>query len=250
MASRIVVRRIVVGIYCALAPVAVQAQVQGGDGFLFGTPSATLTVRAGVARPSAGGDVFSFVREELTLGRGDFAGGLLGADLAFLVRPRVAVQMGIGYSGRRTASVYRDWVDNDDREIEQTSSFHRIPLSIGLRYYLADRGRALGELAWVPAQTVPYIGAGGGITWSQFRQSGDFVDYQTLDVFPTTLESSAWAPTLYGVVGVERSLSARTALTAEARYDYGWARVSSDFVGFNGIDLSGVAVTVGLTVRF
>ncbi|MBM3907045.1 MAG: hypothetical protein FJ363_03090 [Gemmatimonadetes bacterium] len=250
MDSRIVVRLVAVGISCALAPVVAHGQVPGGDGFLFGTPNASLTVRAGMARPSGGGDVFSFVRDELTFGPGDLAGGSMAADLAFLVRPRVAVQLGIGYSGQSTASVYRDWVDNDDQEIEQTSSFHRLPLTIGVRYYLADRGRTLGRLAWVPAKTVPYVGAGGGITWSQFRQSGDFVDYQTLDVFGSTLESSAWAPTLYGVAGVERSLSARLALTGEARYDYGRARVGSDYVGFNGIDLSGLAVTVGLTVRF
>jgi len=96
----------------------------------------------------------------------------------------------------------------------------------------------------------PYVAAGGGITWYQFRQSGDFVDYKTLDVFGSTLESSQWAPSAYGAVGVDYALSARMALTGEARYDASSARMSSDFSGFNRIDLSGAVVTVGLTVRY
>ncbi|MBW7934448.1 MAG: outer membrane beta-barrel protein [Gemmatimonadaceae bacterium] len=250
MAPSLILRRVIVGTACVIAPLAATAQATSGDGFLFGAPRASITLRGGFASPSASGDVFSFVQNELTLGRHDFAGGSMAADLALHVRPRVAIQMGIGYSGRTTPSVYRGWVDNQDREIEQRTTFQRLPLTLGVRYYLASPGRALGQLAWVPSRFTPYIGAGGGITWSRFRQTGDFVDYQTLDVFPATLESSAWAPTLYGVVGVEHTLNARLGLTGEARYDHGRARVSSDFSGFNGIDLSGLTLSVGLTMRF
>ena len=108
----------------------------------------------------------------------------------------------------------------------------------------------LTSALYVPARVVPYVSAGIGITWYSFRQSGDFVDYQSLDVFGTTLESSAWAPSAYGALGVEYSVRARTSVVAEARYDAASARMSSDFSGFNRIDLSGVAATLGLMFRF
>lgn len=250
MALRLTARRVAVGMSLMLAPLVVSAQPSAGSGFMFGAPGGSVTLRAGFARPTEGSDVFGFVQKELTLGRGDFAGGTMAADVSWFLSQRVALQLGGGFSSRTTPSVYRKWVDNNDREIEQSTTFLRVPLSVGARYYLAERGRSLGELAWVPAKFVTYVGAGAGITGYQFRQTGDFVDYQTLDVFPSTMESSGWTPSLYGAFGVEYALSARLGITGEARYDYARARMSSDFLGFDRIDVSGAAVTFGLTLRF
>jgi hypothetical protein len=217
---------------------------------MFGAPKATVTMRGGFARPSESSDLYSFVRDELTIARGDFAGGAWSLDAAFFVRPQLAVQFGVGVSGGSTPSVYRDWVDNNDREIEQTSSLRRMPLSAGLRYYLAPPGRSIGRLAWVPARVAPYVAAGGGITWYHFKQTGDFVDYQTLDVFGSELNSDAWSPSAFLAAGADYALGARIGLVGEARYDWASARLSSDFAGFDRIDLSGLALTVGLAFRF
>ena len=233
-----------------LVPFQVGAQSGGSSGFMFGAPKASVTVRGGFARPSESSDLYSFVRDELTIARGDFAGSSWSLDAAFFVQPQLAVQFGIGVASRTTPSVYRDWVDNNDREIEQTSSLRRMPLSAGLRYYLVPPGRSIGRLAWVPARVAPYIAAGGGLTYYSFKQSGDFVDYQTLDVFGTELYSEGWSPSAFTAVGADYALGARVGLVGEARYDWASARLSSDFSGFNRIDLSGLAVTVGLAYRF
>ena len=217
---------------------------------MFGAPKASLTLRGGFARPSESSDVYSFVRDELTIARGDFAGSSWSLDAAVFVRPQLAVQFGIGVASRTTPSVYRHWVDTDDLEIEQSSSLRRMPLSAGLRYFLTPPGRSISRLAWVPARVTPYVAAGGGITWYQFKQTGDFVDYQTLDVFGTELISEGWSPSAFGAVGADYALGARVGLVGEARYDWASARLSSDFSGFNRIDLSGFAVTVGLAYRF
>lgn len=238
---------------CASAmvgPLVAAAQSGAGGGYMFGAPGGSFTVRAGMARPSEGSDLFSFVRDELTVSRGAFAGGSLSADAAFFIRPQWAVQFGIGFASRTTASVYRDWVDTDDREIEQSSSLKRLPLSAGLRYYLQPPGRSISRLAWVPARVAPYVAAGGGITWYRFKQAGDFVDYQTLDVFGSELKSEAWSPSVFMAAGADYALGARVGVVGEARYDWARAGLSSDFSGFDRIDLSGFAVTVGLAFRF
>jgi hypothetical protein len=217
---------------------------------MFGAPTGSFTVRAGMARPSEGSELFSFVRDELTVSRGDFASSALSADAAFFVEPQVAVLFSIGYASRTTPSVYRDWVDTDDREIEQSSSLRRLPLSVGLRYYLKPPGRSISRLAWVPARVAPYVAAGGGVTWYRFGQSGDFMDYQTLDVFGAELESRGSSPSAFLAAGADYALGARVGLVGEARYDLDRAKLSRDFSGFNKIDLSGLAVTVGLSYRF
>jgi opacity protein-like surface antigen len=227
-----------------------EAQSASGDGFLFREPVASLTLRGGFDRATARSDVFSFVTDQLTLGRGDFSGLSVGGDLSMRLAPRVDLVLGASYTGSTTPSEFRRFVDQDDQPIEQTTTFRRVPVTATLKAYLAPRGRSIGRFAWVPARYAPFVGVGGGAMWYRFRQSGDFVDFQTNDVFPDALSASRWTPTAHGVAGVDYSLSPRLALTGEGRYTWARARLSPDFAGFNRIDLSGVSATVGLSVRF
>ncbi len=236
---------------CAiLVPLGVGAQPGSGDGFLFGAPRLSITLRGGRAMPSTGSDVYAFVRQHLTVGQASFASSSYSGDIAIRVTGRTAVVLGAGSSGRSVPSEYRDWVDNSNRPIEQSTDLRRTALTVGVRYALVPPGRSIGQLAWVPTRLVPYVATGVGYTWYRFRQSGDFVDYKTLDVFGTTMESSGWVTTTYGAVGMDYAMTARMGLVTEARYDLGSARMSSDFSGFNRIDLSGLAVTAGLAIRF
>jgi len=231
-------------------PLTASAQTGAGDGYLFHSPKASLSLRVGVAKPTADSRVFSFASDQLTLDRGDFTGVSLGADLDFAITSRVAIQMGTSLSTRSIGSNYRDFVDNDDAEIEQNTSFRRAPVTAGVKVYLMSPGRSLGRFAWVPSRIAPYVAAGGGLMYYKFRQSGDFVDFENFDVFASTLESSGWTSTAYGSAGVNYSLSARMGLVTEARYERARAPMSSDFVGFDRIDLSGFTLSTGLHLRF
>ena len=234
-----------------LSPIAADAQVPEGDGYLFGVPKGSLSFRFGYARPSASSDVFKFTSQHLTLDRGDFAGFTFAGDAGIFLKPRLEVTFGVGISSRRAESNYRDFVDNDDLEIEQETIFRRIPLNCGLRYYLAPLGRRVGTYAWVPSRVVPYVAAGGGGMFYEFRQQGDFVDFQSLDVFDAELESYAWSPAGYGAVGLQYSVSTKAALVTELRYDaVKRAPMSFAFQGFDNIDLSGTSVTAGVHLRF
>lgn len=226
------------------------AAAQAGDGFLFRRPVASLSLHGGFAHASAGSDIFAFTTEHLTVGRGDFSAPSLGADLAIRLSPRVDLAVGGSYAGRASASEFRDWEDEDDLPIEQTTRFDRLPLTASARLYLAPRGRTVGSFAWVPNRYAPYVGAGGGAMWYRFRQTGDFVDFQTLDIFRDELESSGWTPTAQGLAGVDLSLTPRLVLKGEARYTWARAKLDNAFEHFDPIDLSGLSATVGLSVRF
>lgn len=222
-----------------------------GNGFLFGTPSWSLTLHGGFSAPNANSDIFRFATSELTLNRSDFQSFSLGGDLAARLSPRTDVVFGIGYAGSRTPSEFRKWVDNNNLPIQQTTSFARVPITASFRAYLVPPGRTIGQFAWIPSRFAPYVGAGAGLMWYEFRQSGDFVDFTNGNsVFTSTFASSGWTPTAHAFVGGDYSLSPRFAVTTEARY--GWARASLDhaFTGFNKIDLSGLSATVGLTIRY
>jgi len=236
----------------AAAPVAAGAQ-GAGRGFLFHEPVGSVTLRGGVAGASARSDIFALATEQLTLGRGDFAGPSFGADFAFRVAPRADLMFGAAYAGSSARSEFRDWVEeteSGDRPIEQTTTFRRIPLTVGLRGYITPRGRTIGRFAWVPARTAMYVGAGGGLMWYWFGQQGDFVDAETQEIFSGDLVSSGWTPTAHALAGVDFSLGAHLALTTEGRYGWAKARMDEQFEKFRPIDLSGYAATVGLSIRF
>ena len=222
-----------------------------GDGFLFKTPRGSLSVRAGYDRAFAGGDLFSFVTSEMTLRRSDFGGVALAADLAAIISPQLDIVLGVAWSGSRKGSEYRNWWDNNNLPITQTTALERAPLTASLKWYTRPRGRTVGSFAWVPAKAAPFVGAGVGAMWSRFHQVGDFIDFNTTDhaVFHDDFSSKSWTFTAHAFAGLEMTLSPRTFLTGEARYTWARAALGSDFVDFGRMDLSGLSVTAGFGFR-
>jgi hypothetical protein len=237
-------------ILTALAiPCAGRAQ-SGGSGFLFHEPRLSVTLRTGWDFASAHSDLFSFTTQQLTVDRGDFSSMAAGADVAWRVWPRTSVAFSVGVARTDKNSEFRDFVDNNQLPIQQTTSFARVPVTLGIKQYLTPPGRTLGQFAWIPSRAVPFIGAGGGFMHYRFHQSGDFVDFQTMNVFTAQFTSQGWAPTGHALAGVDYSLSPELVLTAEARYVWSSAPLSQDFTGFHRLDLSGLATTAGFSIRF
>lgn len=226
------------------------ASGQNAPDFALGEPRVSLGAHIGYGAVLGRSDLFTDTRELLTVGERDLDGPVFRAEVTVRVTDRLDFAAGLGYSRGQVASEFRDWVDGDDLPIEQTTSFFRTPVTVGARYYLADRGTKVGQFAWIPALWTPYVGAGGGFVAYSFTQEGAWVDFSTQDVFQDTLEAEGTAGTLYLALGSDFSLTPNFVLNGEARYHRGRGDVGRDFVGFDPIDLSGVQFTVGLAMRF
>jgi opacity protein-like surface antigen len=238
----------------ALAIPAVPAAAQlAGNGYLFHAPHAKIGIRGGYSGATAGSDVFDDVTRQLTLNRGDFASLTVGADIAFSITSKLDFTLDAGYSRSNHKSEFRDFVDNNDQPIEQTTSFERIPFTANLKLYLAPTGRSIGKLAWIPSRFVPYVGGGVGIMRYRFKQQGDFVDFSTNAVFPATLDSGedggSYAFVQQAMAGTEYNFSPMFGVTVDARYLHGRGNLGTAFKGYDNIDLSGVTASVGLSVR-
>ena len=233
----------------ALAP-SVGAQ-SNGKGFLFSRPVGSFSLRAGYAMANAGSQVFDDATSQLTLDKGDFGGFNWGGDISYSTGDRFDLVFDGEVSKSTASSEFRDWVDNNDQPIEQSTKFKRVPLTLGLKYYLTSRGRSVSHYAWIPSRYAPYVSVGAGAMYYSFEQKGDFVDFQTLNVETLTLESSGWTPMGRGSAGLEYTVSPWLALTGEGRYV--WAKATLDpnvFEGYDKIDLTGFTGTVGFRVRF
>jgi opacity protein-like surface antigen len=226
---------------------------QTTDGFLLGAPQGTFTLRGGFAKARANSDLFTDLTETFTLKRSDFSGGSIGGEFAVPLGSNLELTTDLGAMWSNSPSHYRAFTDNADREIEQTTQLVRVPLTMNARLFLTPPGRSIGKFAWIPNTITPWVGGGAGLMWYRLRQQGDFIDFQTNAIREDdVLESSGWTPMVQGMAGADLSLTPRLALTGDARYL--WAKrpaLSNDFFeGYQPLDLSGVALTLGLTVRF
>ena len=103
---------------------------------------------------------------------------------------------------------------------------------------------------WVPRRVNLYAGVAGGAVWYRFEQDGDFVDFETLDIFGSYFVSKSRGATVHFMGGVDVTIDEHLMLVSEARYSLGNAPVGTDFVGFPNLDLSGLLVTAGISFRY
>ena len=234
-----------------LAPLAVHSQPLSGDGYMFREPRATFTLRGGYSQPAATGDVFEHARSNLTLNRSDFGAFNVGGEIGIRLVSRLSLQFSGGYSQSISDSEMRYWIDNNDKPIEQTTTVLRVPLMAGLRFDLTKSGRSVGKLAFIPTRIIPYVAAGVGGMFYQFKQAGSFKDDNSDQIFDTTLETTGHSFASYGAVGADFSFKPNVALTTDVRYESAYTRPSGySFAGFDRLDLSGVTATIGLTFRY
>jgi len=231
-----------------LLPSGTSAQ-SSGQGFLFKQPRVQVGVHAGYMLAHASGAVLNNARSELTLDRSDFDASSWGVEFAVRGSERFDLALDFRFSRSDVRSEMRDWVDLDNLPIEQTTVFVRMPLTVSAKYYLRDRGRAVSQFAWIPEKWAPFVGAGAGVIWYRFEQTGDFVDINTLDILNFTLKSTGAASTTHVFAGVDISISPRLLWTVEGRYALGHARTDSTF-NFDNLDLNGFQATIGLAARF
>lgn len=251
------VRRNLTPLVMAVAGVMATGALAGaqssGKGFLFNKPSGSFSLRGGWAYALAGSDIFDETTSQLTLNKSDFSSLTFGGDISWFASPKFDVVVDGEFARMSKPSEMRDWVDNNDKPIEQTTKYRRVPLTVGMRYYLTDRGRSISNFAYIPSRYATYVGAGAGAMYWRFAQEGDFVDFQSQNraVRRYELEDSGWAPMAHGMAGFDYNIGPWLALNTEARYQ--WARAELDpqvYEGFEKIDLSGFSGTVGFKVRF
>lgn len=231
-------------------PVLAQPAGAVGDGFAFRRPVMSLTFRGGYDRPLAGSDIYDFATTNLTLSKGDFAAAGYQIDVGLRISDRTEIVLSGGQARREAASEFRKYIDNEDKPIEQTTRLRRMPLSVGVKYALTSPAERIGKFAWIPAKFTPWAGVGVGAMKYSFAQNGDFVDFQTLDVFRDNLASNGWASMAYANLGADIRLTTRLSLTGDLRYTAARAALDNgSFTNFSKIDLSGAAATMGFTLR-
>ena len=222
----------------------------GKADFLFGRSRGSVGFRGNWLFARANSDWYSFVTDQLSLSRKDFNAPGFAADVAVAVSRRADAVVGVEFNQAKKESEYRNFVDNNRLPINQTTRLWTTSLSGSVKFALVERGLEVSRLAWVPKHIVPYVGAGGGVLRYDLQQYGDFVDFRTSQVFPSTLTSAGWAPMIHAFAGVDVLVLKRVYVTLDGRYQWSNSTLGNDWVDFDPIDLAGFKLAAGASFVF
>lgn len=159
---------------------------------------------------------------------------------------RLELGIGASYYSKKVDSRYRD-LEHGERpaspDIEQEIGLRVLPLTAVVRF-LPFGG---------PSDFQPYVGAGIGLLNFRYSEIGEFVDPETLEIFPGHLTETGAAAGLILLGGLRMPLGGDVyALTVEGRYQWGsgdTGGAANEFLG-DKIDLGGGSLNFGFLIRF
>jgi hypothetical protein len=212
-------------------------------GLLAAIPAAgvagTLDLRAGAFFPKADSNLFRDDSELYTVDKSDWRGFTGGAEYSFNVGDNVELGFHVDGYGRTVHTSYLDFVTESGREIQQSLKLTIVPMGVSLRFVPIRGRRAL----------TPYATVGADLVFYSYEEFGDFVDFETSEIFEDAFISEGVAPGFHVAGGLRVPVGDDFRVTGEVRYQWAKADMGDDFRG-NEIDMSGLSATVGLSLRF
>ncbi len=166
---------------------------------------------------------------------------VFGTDYLWRTSRNGGVLFGISFYNGDSTLAYRDWEDADGQDISHTASLGLSDLTAA---YVVRFGRS---------SVRPYVGAGAGMLWWQFREEGYFIDFgdeENLPIFFGNYRADGLTWELFALAGFDFRLSHRWSFFFEGRYRWAEAELNKDFAGFGTIDLSGVQAVGGFAYNF
>ena len=171
----------------------------------------------------------------------DFNGPTISGEWVLPFGQYFETGVGVGYYQRTVPSVYTDFVNVDGAEIPQDFSLRVIPVSATVRLLPTGRRTAVE----------PYVGGGLALLSWRYSEFGEFIDFNTFDVFQDRFIATGTDVGPLAVGGVRVPFGDRFALGGELRYQWGSGVVGVENGFLNErIDLGGLTSQVTFSVLF
>jgi len=171
----------------------------------------------------------------------DFNNGTAGAEWLVGAGDYFDAGLGVGFYQQTVPSVYNDFINDDGSEIFQDFRLRVVPLTATVRVLPFGRH----------ASVQPYFGVGIGLYDWRYSEVGEFIDFDTFDVFRD--QFSATGRDVGGLMlgGLRVPVGDRFAAGFEVKYHSATGRVGID-QGFlsERIDLGGFATQFTLQIGF
>lgn len=218
----------VAALLCAtlFAPVAAQAN--------------SFTVRLGYLSPRGDSRLWSENVTTFDYVVNDFGGFFGGAEFDLELNEYLDIAMGVDGYSRSVASRYRDFVRDDGSEVLQDVSLRVVPVTFGVRFLPIGKFHVL----------LPYVAGGLGLYPFEYREQGEFIDFDTAEIFGATYFDRGVGMGGYVAAGLEASLTPSFSVGGEFRRHFVSARHGGDFGSYGDFDLDARQLSFGFTFRF
>lgn len=200
-----------------------------------------LEVRFGALFPAAKGDIFADNSTLFGAEKSDWVGFTGGVEFGASLNRNLELGVAVDGYDRTLHTSYRDFVRPGGDEIQQDLKLTVVPMSLTLRV-----------LGGSPRGLRPYVLVGANVYYWEYREEGDFIDFYRpgLPVSYDYFSSSGAAFGLHAGAGLRVPVSDDVSVTLEGRYNFADEVEMGDDFDQNHIDVSGIAATVGVRLRF
>lgn len=201
-----------------------------------------LDVRLGAFLPRAQSDLFQDAQELYGLEKKDWVGVAGGIEYNASLGRHVELGVGLDGYSRSNDTAYLRYEHNNGADIEQTTRLTVVPLSVSLKLIANPRRGAF----------TPYALVGVDAYFYDYESSGDFIDFQVAShpISFDDFKSTGVAPGMHVGAGLRVPIGDDLSITGEARYHFAKEVQMKDDFSANRLDVSGLAVTVGVNLRF
>jgi len=204
--------------------------------------------RLGGFFPSGDDTFWDDVESTFTLNVSDFNEAIVGFSFVGGFNNNLEAGFNIDFYEATVGSAVRGYVDIDGFPILHDTRLQMMPLTVDLRFLPAGRYRLRGPRQ--VRQPVFYVGGGIGVTYWEYEEVGDFVDFTDDSIFFDRFTDTGVAFEAHALTGLELPFGRTWSLLFEGRYSWVDDEPGGDFSGLGTLDLGGFAAYVGGSWRF
>jgi len=200
----------------------------------------SLNLKIGIFKPAIASDLWEINLENLAFKKADMLAAYYAAEYEVFMGRRASFTLEIGDYSRTINSEYRDYTWEDGAPIYQNLSLRITPMEVGLKLYPAGHRGIFN----------PFAGVGVGLYKWTYEQWGDFINFETMDVYEGHAITDTYSFGFNGRLGFVYRFSRSFGVLIEGRYQYLKGELSGDFEEFEKLDLSGFSAVLGLNIYF
>jgi hypothetical protein len=203
--------------------------------------------------PTGGGDFWDENEQVFGLDASDLHDFSFGMSFVLALNNNTELGFNVDFYDATERSQYRDFVDEDGFPILHDTHLELVPFTADLRFLPGGRFNyrgAMGQRRLL--KPVPYFGMGIGLTFWEYEEVGDFLDFgfDPPEIFPAGFQDDGVAFTANALAGVEIPINPVVNFLFEGKYLWAEDDLGGDFGGLGELDMSGFYVYGGIAFRF
>jgi len=202
------------------------------------TNAQALNLKIGLFSPEMNSDLWETNMDNLALIKQDMRDLVYAIEYEQFFRRHFSVSIEGSYFSKDHFSQYRDYEYDDGSPIYQNLALEITGVEINFKLYPNTYRNIF----------CPFIGAGMGIYYWHYEQWGEFLNFDDFTVEEGYADTSAYTPGFNVRAGFMVRFSRSSAFSFEAKYQYLKGQLSSLFEGFDKLDMSGLALSIGFNL--